>query len=145
MPGKFFRWDVKVINSCQMLIVSSNPLQCEKTEEIARGLGMQTFSCASLTDARARIEEQSFQFVLCSDDLPDCNLRTAVRVLVSATGGAPVIVLSHLAEWDAYMRALSAGAFDYIACPPDPLEAERILRLALAQNPPPHRASHTAA
>jgi two-component system, NtrC family, response regulator PilR len=108
-------------------------------------MGLQSIRCASLTDARARIEEQTFQIVLCGDDLPDCNLRTAVRVLTSSTGGAPVIVLSHLAEWDAYMRALSAGAFDYIACPPDPIETERILRLALAQNPPPQRASRTAA
>jgi two-component system, NtrC family, response regulator PilR len=134
-----------MFNSCQALIVSSDPLQRVKTEEIAGRLGLQSVSCASLTDARARIEEQPFQFVLCSDDLPDCNLRTAVRVLTSSTGGAPVIVLSHLADWDAYMRALSAGAFDYIACPPDPLETERILRLALAQNPPPRRASRTAA
>jgi DNA-binding NtrC family response regulator len=134
-----------VFNSCQALIVSSDPLQCERTGEIARRLGLQSIRCASLTDARARIEEQTFQFVLCSDDLPDCNLRTAVRVLTSSTGGAPVIVLSHLADWDAYMRALSAGAFDYIACPPDPVETERILRLALAQHPPPHRASRTAA
>jgi DNA-binding NtrC family response regulator len=134
-----------VFNSCQVLIVSSDPFQCEKTEEIARRLGLQSIRCASLTDARARIDEQSFQFVLCSDDLPDCNLRTAVRVLTSSTGGAPVIVLSHLADWDAYMRALSAGAFDYIACPPDPVETERILRRALEQNSPAHRASHTAA
>ena len=134
-----------MFNSCQVLIVSSDPLPCEKIEEIARRLGLQSIRCASLTAARAHIEEQSFQFVLCGDDLPDCNLRTAVRVLTSSTGGAPVIVLSHLADWDAYMRALSAGAFDYIACPPDPVETERILRLALEQNPPPHRASHTAA
>lgn len=134
-----------MFSSCQALIVSSDPFQREKIEEIARNLGLHSLSCASLTDARARIEEQAFQFVLCSDELPDCNLRTAVRVLTSSTGGAPVIVLSHLAEWDAYMRALSAGAFDYIACPPDPMETERILRLALAQNPPPYRASRTAA
>ena len=134
-----------MFNSCQVLIVSSDPLQCEKTGEIARRLGLQSMNCVSLTDARARVEEQSFQFVLCSDDLPDCNLRTAVRDLTSSPGGAPVIVLSHLADWDAYMRALSAGAFDYIACPPDPVETERILRLALAQNPPPRRASRTAA
>lgn len=134
-----------MFNSCQVLIVSSEPHQCEKTEEIVRRLGLQSARCASLTDARTRIDQQPFQFVLCSDDLPDCNLRTALSVLTSATGGAPVIVLSHLADWDAYMRALGAGAFDYIACPPDPIEAERILRLALAQNPPPHRASRTAA
>lgn len=134
-----------MFNSCQALIVSSDPHQREKIEEIARYLGLHSVSCDSLTEARSRIEEQTFQFVLCSDELPDCNLRTAVRVLTSSTGGAPVIVLSHLAEWDAYMRALSAGAFDYIACPPDPMETERILRLALTQNPPPYRASRTAA
>src|SRR5271165_1771970 len=128
-----------------MLIVSSDSLQCQETEEIARRLELQTTRCPSLTDARARIEEQPFQLVLCGDELPDCNLRTAVRVLTSCTGGAPVIVLSHLADWDAYMRALGAGAFDYIACPPDPSETERILRLALAQNPPPRRDSRTAA
>ena len=134
-----------MFNSCQALIVSSDALQCGKIEEIARRIGLQTFVCASLTDARARIDEQTFQFVLCSDDLPDCNLRTAVRVLISSTGGAPVIVISHLADWDAYMKALGAGAFDYIACPPDSAETERILRLALEQNPPPRRASRTAA
>jgi len=134
-----------VFNSCHVLIVSADPLQCQMTEEIARRLGLQSISCTSLTDARARIEEQPVQFVLCGDDLPDCNLRTAVRVLTSSTGGAPVIVLSHLADWDAYMKALGAGAFDYIACPPDPTETERILRLALAQNPPPRHASRTAA
>lgn len=134
-----------MFNSCHVLVVSSDSLQCEKTEEIARQMGLQSVRCASLTDARAHIDEQAFQFVLCSDDLPDCNLRTAVRVLTSSTGGAPVIVLSHLADWDAYMKAMGAGAFDYIACPPDPIEAKRILRLALSQNPPPRRASRTAA
>jgi len=134
-----------VFNSCQALIVSPDPLQCEKTEEIARRLGLRSVRCASLTEACARIEEQTFQFALCSDDLPDCNLRTALRVLSSATGGVPVIVLSHLADWGAYMRALGAGAFDYIAFPPDPVETERILRLALAHNSPQHRASRTAA
>lgn len=134
-----------MFNSCQVLIVSSDPQQRENTEKIVSRLGLSSVGCASLTDARARIVEQTFQFVLCSDDLPDCALRTAVRVLTSSTGGVPVIVLSHLADWDAYMRALAAGAFDYIACPPEPIEAERILRLALAQNSPPRSASRSAA
>jgi DNA-binding NtrC family response regulator len=134
-----------VFNSFHVLIVSSDPIQCQKTEEIVCRLGLRPVRCASLTDARARIEEQAFQLVLCGDDLPDCNLRTAVRVLTSSTGGAPVIVLSHLADWDAYIKALSAGAFDYIACPPEAVETERILRLALAQSPPPRRAASTAA
>jgi DNA-binding NtrC family response regulator len=68
-----------------------------------------------------------------------------LKVLSSATGGIPVIVLSHLADWDAYMTALSAGAFDYIACPPERIETERILRHALNQNLRARRASPNAA
>jgi DNA-binding NtrC family response regulator len=134
-----------VIESRQVLIASSDPLYREKLDEIARGLGLHSVACASLLDARAQIDQQTFRVVLCADDLPDCNLRMAVRVLAAATGGIPVIVLSHLADWDAYIRALDAGAFDYIVCPPDPAEAERILRLAMGLHPPLGRASRTAA
>lgn len=134
-----------MFNSCHVLIVSSDRGQRDTIQQIAGRLGLQSVTCDSLTAARARIEAQTFQSVFCSDDLPDCALRTAVSVLNAATRGAPVIVLSHLADWDAYMRALAAGAFDYVACPPDPAETERILRAALSQNPPPRRASHTAA
>jgi len=108
-------------------------------------MSLQSAVCSSLTDARSLIGWLAFQLVLCDDDLPDCNLRTSLKVLASATGGVPVVVLSHLADWDAYMKALSAAAFDYIACPPEPIETERILRLALSQNLRARSASHTAA
>ena len=134
-----------MLNMAPVLIVSSEPAQSDKAIEIVRRVGLPSFLSTSLTDARSLVEHHAFQFVLCADELPDCNLRTAIRVLSAATGGIPVIVLSHLADWDAYIRALSAGAFDYIACPPEPVEAERILRLALDQNPPPRRASRSAA
>lgn len=91
-------------HSCQVLVVTTDPLQCAACEETLARLDLQSVRSASLTDARSRIDEQAFQFVLCSDDLPDCNLRTAVRVLAAATGGVPVIVLSHLADWDAYLE-----------------------------------------
>ncbi len=134
-----------MLSTPQVLVICPDAAQCDNAVEIVRHIGLHTVTCSSLTDARALVERHTFQFVLCNDDLPDCNLRTSVRVLTASTGGVPVIVLSHLADWDAYMRALSAGAFDYIACPAEPVEAERILRLALEQNPPPRRASRTAA
>jgi DNA-binding NtrC family response regulator len=134
-----------MLSTIPVLIISSDSAGSEKTAEIVRDMGLQPVVCFSLTEARVLLGRQTFQFVLCNDDLPDCNLRTSLKVLSSATGGVPVIVLSHLADWDAYMTALSAGAFDYIACPPERVETERILRLALSQNLPPHRESHTAA
>jgi DNA-binding NtrC family response regulator len=144
-PGNFSLGRREMLSTPSVLIVCSDTVQRDEATEILRRIGLPSVHCSSLTDARALIERQTFQFVLCNDDLPDCNLRTAVRVLSSFTGGIPVIVLSHLADWGAYIRALNAGAFDYIACPPEPIETERILRLALDQNPSPHRASQTAA
>ena len=134
-----------MLSALPILIVCSDAIHRDKTVEIVQRVGLQSVACSSLNDARALVDRQSFQFVLCNDDLPDCNLRTALRVLSTSTGGIPVIVISHLADWDAFMRALSAGAFDYIACPPEPVETERILRLALGQNPAPRRGSRTAA
>jgi DNA-binding NtrC family response regulator len=134
-----------MLSTIPVLIISSDSAHSSKAAEIVRNMGLQTVICSSLTDARTLLGQQTFQFVLCNDDLPDCNLRTSLKVLSSATGGVPVIVLSHLADWDAYMRALRAGAFDYIVCPPERDETERILHLALSQNLRAHRASYTAA
>ena len=135
----------EMLSALPVLIICSDSTRRDKAAEIVRGMRMQSVSCQSLTEARALIERQKLQFILCDDDLPDCNLRTSLKVLSSATGGVPVIVLSHLADWDAYMKALGAGAFDYIACPPEPIETERILRLAVSQNLRTGPASNTAA
>ena len=134
-----------MLSTLPVLIICSDPTYRDMAAEIVRNIGLQPVLCPSLSDARGLIGRQTFQFVLCGDDLPDCNLRTSLKVLSASTGHIPVIVLSHLADWDAYMKALSAGAFDYIACPPEPIESERILRLALGFNPRPPRAFRTAA
>jgi DNA-binding NtrC family response regulator len=68
--------------------------------------------------------------IFCGDDLPDGDLLVSLQTLAADTT-VPVIALSHLAEWDACVDAFSAGAFDYIACPPNPNETERVLRSAL--------------
>src|SRR5258708_21374635 len=120
-----------MIDSPPVLIVCADAAQGNRAVEIVLRIGLAPHLCTYITEARTQVERQIFQLALCDDELPDCNLRTAIRVLSASTGGAPVIVLSHLAEWGAYIRALSAGAFDYIACPPEPGEAERIVRSAL--------------
>jgi DNA-binding NtrC family response regulator len=134
-----------MLSTLPVLIVCSDSTRADKTTELVCNMGLKSISCGSLTGARTLIEEHTFQLILCADDLPDCNLRTSLKVLSSATGGVPVVVLSHLAEWEAYVKALSAGAFDYIACPPDRVESERILRLALSQNRQVRSASHNSA
>jgi DNA-binding NtrC family response regulator len=136
-----------MLSTQPVLIICSDPIRREKAAEIICKIELQPVHCSSLSDARALIAQQKFQFVLCGDDLPDCDLQTSLKVLSISTSGIPVIVISQLADWDAYMKALSAGAFAYIACPPEPVESERILRFALdyVPHPRPHRTFRTAA
>ena len=86
------------------------------------------------TDARARYQR----------DVSACPRKrhhgvatsNPLKVLVVRYGRRSCDSPSHLADWDACMKVegFSDGAFDYIACPPERLETERILRLALRQN-----------
>ena len=45
----------------------------------------------------------------------------------------PLVVVSHTENWDSYLAAVAAGAFDCIDFPPYPEELERILCLALSE------------
>jgi DNA-binding NtrC family response regulator len=135
-----------MVPGISILIVSCDATSRDRVAEVVRRCGFQPVLCPSLSDARALIARGLFQCVFCSDTLPDCNLASALEVLSAETGGTPVIVLSHVADWEACLKALNAGAFDYVACPPDALEAERILRVALGQTPrQPRKASGAAA
>lgn len=115
-----------------VLIVSSNPVHREQIAELASTCKLRSVLAPSLADARLILANMDPLLVFCSDELNDSSLRDSIEML-RAESGVPVIALSHLAEWDSYMKACSAGAFDYIACPPEPKEARRVLRSALGQ------------
>src|SRR5258708_21851806 len=115
-----------MLSATPVLIICSDSALGNKAAEIVRDMSLPSIICDSLTDARSLIEQQAFQLVLCDDELPDCNLRTSLKVLSAATGGISVIVLSHFAYLDAYMTALSARAFDYISCPPQRIATQPI-------------------
>ena len=83
----------------------------------------------SLADALLTLDDIHPLIVFCSDDLCDGSLRFAIKSLRKASG-APVVALSRLAEWTGCVEACTAGAFDYIACPPEPQEGRRVLRMA---------------
>jgi DNA-binding NtrC family response regulator len=79
--------------------------------------------------------------VLCNDALTDGDYRAVLREVRRTDGEVPVIVLAHAAEWESYLMALGLGAFDYICCPPDPNEANKIIWAALEETGAPE---HTA-
>jgi DNA-binding NtrC family response regulator len=126
-----------------VLIISSQAQTRDRIAAVVRGCGLMPVFSPTLADARSILHESRPAAVFCADDLPDGELREALPIL-KADAQVPVIALSHLAEWSCCLDAFSAGAFDYIACPPNPKETERVLRLALDFQRQPY-IRHTAA
>jgi DNA-binding NtrC family response regulator len=112
---------------------------CEEQEtrdQIARAIvkhNLRPVCCFSLQDARSLLAREDFSVVFCSDLLPDGDFRDVTRVASRTGRSAPLVILSRRADWDAYLGALRAGAFDSIACPPDFAETERVLQSALLE------------
>lgn len=115
-----------------VLIVSANPFHRDQIAELARRCRLRPVVAPSLADARLILGEVHPLLIFCGDDLNDSSLGHSIETLRSESG-VPVIALSRLAEWDPCVAAFCAGAFDYIACPPDPKETRRVMRLALDQ------------
>ena len=130
-----------MLDDTLVLIVCGEGESRERIIATTQKCGLGPVSCATLDEARSLLARQHFNIVFCNDNLPDGDFRAVIR----AARSIPVIVLSHLAEWEPYLVALNAGAFDYIACPPEPVETERILRFALYEFSRLHRTVQVAA
>jgi two-component system response regulator PilR (NtrC family) len=108
-------------------VISPEKEHHEKITAAMNRCGLISVCCMKLDEARTFMDKEKFGVVFCHETLPDGDFRG----VVSAARPTPVVVLSRFAEWDHYLAALRAGAFDYIACPPDSAETERILRYAM--------------
>jgi len=130
-----------MLNKELALIICSDGESRERVIATTQKCGLGPVSCSNLDDARFLLARQRCAIVFCSDTLPDGDFRAVIRTARSV----PVIVLSRVAEWEPYLLAINAGAFDYIACPPDLVETERILWIALNESSRIRQAAQMAA
>jgi two-component system response regulator PilR (NtrC family) len=114
----------------QVLVISPEREHHREITAAMNRCGLISICCTKFDEARVFMDKEKFGVVFCHETLPDGDFRG----VVSAAGPTPVVVLSRFAEWDHYLAALRAGAFDYIACPPDSAETERILWSAMGNS-----------
>jgi DNA-binding NtrC family response regulator len=122
--------------------------QDENREKVVGSLlkcGLNPICCSNLQEARTLLPQEVFRVVLCKDFLSDGDFRAVLREVKNTNAQTPVIVLSHSADWDSYLKALGAGAIAYIVCPPNPVEAETIIWTALADTIGAEKVAHAAA
>jgi DNA-binding NtrC family response regulator len=61
-----------------------------------------------------------------------CNIHPWMKAYVGVVSNqTPVVAVSRIDNWDSYLLAIAAGAFDCVDFPPYPGELERTLLLAL--------------
>ncbi|MBZ5659610.1 MAG: response regulator [Acidobacteriia bacterium] len=107
--------------------------------------GLGPICCSNLKEARTLLPQEEFRLVFCKDILTDGDFRMVLREVKKSVAHPPVIVLSHSSDWDSYLKALGAGALDFIVCPPNPVEAEAIIWSALADTIGSEKIFHAAA
>ena len=118
-------------NSSVALVISADPACCKSIAGIISECGLPAVCCQTVREGQSALQCQNLAVVFCSDALPDGDFRAVLAAAKRSLASPPLIVLSRVAEWDAYLAALGAGAFDYIACPPTRAETHRILGCAL--------------
>jgi DNA-binding NtrC family response regulator len=121
--------EVDALKAYTVLVLCDDAECAARMVQVVRKRGLEVMCCSRVSDARSLLSHRRFSLIFSSDTLPDGEVRSVIGV----AGAIPVIVLSRRAEWDAYLDALNQGVFDYIACPPDSMETERILTLALSE------------
>jgi DNA-binding NtrC family response regulator len=132
----------EMLNVLPILVISGEGEHRERIVETIRKCGLRPTSCCSLREALPLLARQNFSTVFCNDTLPDGDFRAIIHEVRKSHADVPMVVLSRLADWDGYMTAVGAGAFDYIACPPNPAETQRILWSALSESTGLHRTAH---
>jgi DNA-binding NtrC family response regulator len=127
-----------------VLIVSGEAAHQERIAKFVSLHGLRPVCCSGLNPAKSLLARERFSVAFCSDVLPDGHFRDVIKEARRSASEIPVIVVSRVAECDAYLKAIDAGAFDYIAFPDDIRETTRILKSALRQAQSRHQTARAA-
>jgi DNA-binding NtrC family response regulator len=121
--------------SCRLaLLISPDASDRRRLAPVAYRCGLYLTFSANLRDACALLARDGLALIFCSDQLCGGNVPSSLQSLHAAAPDIPIIVVSQCAESSAYLNAMGAGAFDYVAWPLDPTETDRVVRLALARS-----------
>lgn len=123
-----------MFNASPILIVSPETSHRDKLADEVLKSGLRPVSCDTLAAAKTLITSEQFSAVVVEDSLRDHEFQTLMKDADRKSDRVPVIVVSPSENWDSYLAALGAGAFDYVAYPPSAGELERELWSALSES-----------
>lgn len=116
------------------LVVSSDDEVRQKLAETLGECGLGSIFSSTVAESRIAMAGRDVFVVVCNEWLPDGSYVDIVKLVARSCARVPLIVTSRIGDWPEYLRAIGAGAFDYVAYPPIRGDLHRAIRNALACN-----------
>jgi len=101
------------------LIVDDEPDLCELAEITLSRMGLDTATANTLHEARDLLTSEHFDLCLTDMNLPDGNGIELVAYIQRDFPGIPVAIITAYGNMESAIRALKAGAFDFVSKPVD--------------------------
>lgn len=103
----------------RVLIVDDEPDLCELAEITLSRMGLDTRSAHDLNTAHKLLASLEFDLCITDMQLPDGDGITLVEHIQQNYAQTPVAVITAYGNMESAIRALKAGAFDFVAKPVD--------------------------
>ena len=101
------------------LIVDDEPDLCQLAEITLNRMGLNTESANTLADAKQLLKHSDFDLCLTDMNLPDGNGIELVSHIQKSYPDLPVAVITAYGNMESAVKALKAGAFDFVSKPID--------------------------
>jgi DNA-binding NtrC family response regulator len=85
----------------------------------------------TVAHSRELLLRDEFSMILCEEQIGDGSYREILQQIGGFAARTPVVVFSRIADWDRYLEAMRAGAFDYLPDPCPAGEVESVVSRAL--------------
>lgn len=113
-----------------LVVTSDAEVRQSLAESICEcGLGL-VFS-STVAESRIAMAGRGVFVVVADEWLPDGGYVDIAKWIAGLSTSIPLVVVSRIGDWPEYLRAVGAGAFDYVAYPPIRGELQRVIRNAL--------------
>jgi two-component system nitrogen regulation response regulator GlnG len=123
----------------RILVVDDEPSICWAFREFLTEDGHEVETASTVAEALRSAAANRPDVVVLDVRLPDVDGLAALPTLRERAGGAPVVVMTAFGDLETAVRAVEAGAFDYLVKPFDLDRAAQVVRRALDSGRDPAR------
>jgi two-component system response regulator PilR (NtrC family) len=119
------------LSTSRVLIVDDESSILDFLRLLLEGEGYGVTSAESMEGARARLEESSYDLVLCDIMMPDGNGLDLLQEIKQEDARASVIMMTAYTSTESAIEAMKRGAYDYVSKPFDVEELKVVVQKAL--------------